>query len=293
MQKETLESIDRTFIKCFEMPYSEFEELDYDEQQRLFREYHKKHPNKSKDTLVMFGGGDESIFKRVKKGTEICTPNGYFIAGETLEENNKRWEKMKTEGDYLYKLNKIKDKEKLDLKTWLYLFITNTVKVTHPKVVEVESKRTMYVKDSKKNEVYIFKDYNEYKNYFLMYLDDISDDVIDLAIYTRSSKGQIIAFKGLCEHIIIKKKINDFYNSITEEQINEIHAKGKLTPLEAVQMWESLDLCIEGNKSLLCKNRCEYFNKNCHDCLMEKASHKLEHDKIEYDLDKKLIKSNK
>ena len=65
----------------------------------------------------------------------------------------------------------------------------------------------MYVKDSKKNEVYVFRNYDEYKDYFLMYLDSIEEDVIDLAIYTRGSKGQIIALKELCEHIIVKKKI--------------------------------------------------------------------------------------
>ncbi len=120
-----------------------------------------------------------------------------------------------------------------------------------------------------------------------MYLDDIENDVIDLAIYTKGSKGQIVALKGLCEHIIVKKKVNDFYNSITQEQIDEIHSKGKLTPLEAVQLWESYDLCVEGNKGILSKNRCEYFNLNCHDCLMESASHELEHDNIDF----KLVKS--
>ena len=117
-----------------------------------------------------------------------------------------------------------------------------------------------------------------------MYLDDIEDDVIDLAIYTRGSKGQIVALKRLCEHIIVKKKVNDFYNSITQEQIDEIHSKGKLTPLEVVQLWESHDLCIEGNKTISSKNRCKYFNQKCHECLMEEASHELEHDNIDFKL---------
>lgn len=171
---------------------------------------------------------------------------------------------------------------KLDFKTWLYLIFTKTLRVEHIPVVEVEKKRQMYVKDSQKNEAYVFKDYDEYKRFFLMYLDNIEDDVIDLAIYTRGSKGQIVALKGLCEHIIVKKQVNNFYNSITQEQIDEIHAKGKLTPLEIVQLWESYDLCVEGNKTVLSKNRCKYFNQNCHECLMETASHKLEHDNIDF-----------
>ena len=185
--------------------------------------------------------------------------------------------------DYSSNIPKENNKlSKLDFKTWLYLYITKTLRVEHIPVVEVEKKRQMYVKDSQKNEAYVFKDYDEYKRFFLMYLDNIEDDVIDLAIYTRGSKGQIVALKGLCEHIIVKKQINNFYNSITQEQIDEIHAKGKLTPLEIVQLWESYDLCVEGNKTVLSKNRCKYFNKNCHECLMETASHKLEHDNIDF-----------
>ena len=185
--------------------------------------------------------------------------------------------------DYSSNIPKENNKlSKLDFKTWLYLYITKILRVEHIPVVEVEKKRQMYVKDSQKNEAYVFKDYDEYKRFFLMYLDNIEDDVIDLAIYTRGSKGQIVALKGLCEHIILKKQVNNFYNSITKEQIDEIHAKGKLTPLEIVQLWESYDLCVEGNKTVLSKNRCKYFNQNCHECLMETASHKLEHDNIDF-----------
>ena len=180
------------------------------------------------------------------------------------------------------KLDKVDKPPRLDFKTWLYLYITKALRVEHIPVVEVEEKRRMDVKDSKKNEVYIFKNYDEYKKFFLMYLDNIEDDVIDLAIYTRGSKGQIVALKGLCEYIIVKKKVNAFYNSITQNQIDEIHTKGKLTPLEVVQLWESHDLCIEGNKTISSKNRCKYFNQNCHECLMETASHKLEHDNIDF-----------
>ena len=198
--------------------------------------------------------------------------------------------KSKEVEDIIHLQKKNNKAPRLDFKTWLYLYITKTLIVEHTTIVEVEEKRRMYVNDSKKNEVYIFKDYDEYKKFFLMYLDNVEDDVIDLAIYTRGSKGQIVALKGLCEHIIIKKQINSFYNSITKEKIDEIHAKGKLTPLEAVQLWESLDLCVEGSKSILSKNRCEYFNENCHECLMETASHKLEHDNIDFKTTNSVVK---
>lgn len=242
-----------------------------------------------KDVLIMIGGESET-YKRVSKGDRVKTKDGYFIAGETPEENKKRWEQELEETDKrLEKINnrlekEIKKSTKLDFKTWLYLYITHAIRVEHPPVIDVEDKRTMYVKDSKKNEVFVFRNYDEYKNYFLMYLDNIEEDVIDLAIYTKGSKGQVIALKGLCEHIIVKKKINDFYSSITQEKIDEIHAKGKLTPLEVVQMWESFDLCVEGSKSIFSKSRCQYFDYKCHECLMESASHKLEHDPIEFEL---------
>ncbi len=244
---------------------------------------------KNKDVLIMIGRESET-FKRASEGDRIKTKDGYYIAGETGKENMNRWEqnllesekKLKRLNDKLKK--EVKKSTKLDFKTWLYLYTTRAVRIEHPPVIDVEDKRTMYVKDSKKNEVYVFRNYDEYKDYFLMYLDSIEEDVIDLAIYTRGSKGQIIAFKKLCEHIIVKKKTNDFYSSITQEKIDKIHAKGKLTPLEAVQMWESFDLCVEGSKSVFSKSRCQYFAYKCHECLMESASHKLEHDPIEFEL---------
>lgn len=288
MNKTTKENINKEFIRTLGISYDEYEKLDFDEQQKLIREYHKKNPSKEKETLVMIGGGDESIFIRVPKGKKILTPNGYIIAGETLEENKARWEQKINETENRWQqLNKrqtkeIRKKQRLDFKTWLYLYITHAIKVEHPLVCDLKTKRTMNVKDSKKNEVYIFNNYEEYRNFYLMYLNNIDDNIIDLAIYTRSSKGHIIALKRLCEHIIVKKKINEFYEALTPEIIEEIHSKGKLTPLEAVQLWESNNLCIEGSKTIHSKCRCDYFNYNCHECLMETASHKLEHDPIDF-----------
>ena len=181
---------------------------------------------------------------------------------------------------------------RLDFRTRLFLHLTKAVKTEHIPVVEGKNKKVMDIKDSKPNEIYIFKNYDEYKNFFLMYLNEINNDLINLAIYTRGSKGQIIALKGLCERIIVKRQVKEFYNSITQEQINDIHLKGKLTPLEAVSQWKSFDLCIEGSKTNFSKSRCEYFDYNCNECLMETASHQLEYDKINFSLDNSIIKEN-
>ncbi len=39
---------------------------------------------------------------------------------------------------------------RLDFKTWLFLHIMNVIKVEHIPVVDVDEKRTMFVRDSKK-----------------------------------------------------------------------------------------------------------------------------------------------
>ena len=38
------------------------------------------------------------------------------------------------------------------------------------------------------------------------------------------------------------------------------------------------------------KNICEYFNENCHECLMETASHKLEHNNIDFKTNNSVVK---
>ena len=52
-------------------------------------------------------------------------------------------------------MKKIIDKKanstsRLDFKTWLFLHIMNVIKVEHIPVVDVDEKRTMFVRDSKK-----------------------------------------------------------------------------------------------------------------------------------------------
>ncbi len=170
----------------------------------------------------------------------------------------------------------------LDLKTSLFLHITKAKIKKHIEIKEVKDKLDLNISESDFNDVYIFDNYNEYRRFFLMYLDNIDDDVINLAIYTTGSKGQIVSLKKLCEHIIIKAQIKRFYASITEEQENEIHKKGKLTPLEIVKVWEDYDLCASGNHISGFESRCNFFEHNCHECLLEIASHKLEHDNIEF-----------
>ena len=84
--------------------------------------------------------------------------------------------------------------KKLDLETKLFLFITGAT-------IEKEKKYTEGI--SKKNSVYIFENYNEFKSYFKKYLnEEVDESLINLAIYTKSKSGHVIALQGLCDRII-------------------------------------------------------------------------------------------
>lgn len=63
--------------------------LDFDKQQELIKEYHKKKKGLRKDntSLMMIGSGENAIFVRVKKGKKIMLFDGTVIkAGMTIEE---------------------------------------------------------------------------------------------------------------------------------------------------------------------------------------------------------------
>lgn len=58
---------------------------------------------------------------------------------------------------------------------------------------------------------------------------------------------------------------------LTQEQIDDIHAKRKITPAEKVKEWEDMGLCAPGDAVGSAAWRCEKF-KNCHDCLVDYTS---------------------
>lgn len=241
---------------------------------------------------VMIGGGDESIIIKVPKGKKILTSYGYIIAGETYEENIKRHEdkwdalskawKEETEKYEKYLLKK----QKPDFRTWLSIKMMNGKIVAHPDVfrANLSEKCKMSINEINPHEVYVFNSHQEFKFYFLMYLNSVNTKEIDSAICIWGKKGQIVAYKGLCEQIIVKKATEEFYASIKQDKIDEIHANGKLTPSEAVEEYESFDLCVPGNAIGSAGYRCDFFGVNCHECLREYASHTLEHDKIDFKL---------
>lgn len=58
---------------------------------------------------------------------------------------------------------------------------------------------------------------------------------------------------------------------LTEEQITDIHARGKITPAEKLKEWEGAGLCAPGDAIGSAAWRCHKF-KNCHDCLVDYAN---------------------
>lgn len=65
------------------------------------------------------------------------------------------------------------------------------------------------------------------------------------------------------------------FKHLTQEQIDDIHARGKITPAEKVKEWEEMDLCAPGDAIGSAAWRCRKFYHNCHDCLVDYAN---EHD---------------
>ncbi len=185
---------------------------------------------------------------------------------------------------------KIKYIFKIGIAASLYLSYAKANIVEHIPVEETKVKKNYYIHTCNKEDVYVFDNYEEYTKFFLMYLNKVDSDIIDLAIFTRGKHGTIIALKGLCEQIIVRIRVADFYNSITKDQIDMIHSKNMLTPLEAVQLWETLNLCVSGPTAGIIHCNCEFFNLDCHECLREYASHKLEHDNMQDYMESKNIK---
>lgn len=65
------------------------------------------------------------------------------------------------------------------------------------------------------------------------------------------------------------------FKPLTAEQIKDIHSRGKITPAEMVEEWESMDLCAPGDAIGSAAWRCRKFKHCCHDCLVDYAN---EHD---------------
>lgn len=91
LNSKTKENISNTLLNTLGISYDEFDKLDFDEQQKIIRQYHKKNSkSKDKSSFVMIGSGEHSTFIRVKNGEKVMIGSGehscFVEAGLTPEE---------------------------------------------------------------------------------------------------------------------------------------------------------------------------------------------------------------
>lgn len=67
------------------------------------------------------------------------------------------------------------------------------------------------------------------------------------------------------------------FKPLTQEQIDDIYSRGKITPEEKVKEWEGMDLCAPGDAIGSAAWRCKKFHRNCHDCLVDYANNSDEY----------------
>lgn len=169
---------------------------------------------------------------------------------------------------------------KLDLRTKLFLYLTG-LNAVEPSMSKIE------ISETKMTDVYVFNSYQEYVDFLKLYLKNIDENLINNAITTTLRGKQIVVLKKLCDNIIIKQRVKEFYESYDQNRISEIHSKGKITPLEKVTEYETYNLCAPSSTIESVRDRCKFFS-NCHDCLLEYATYQEEYDEI----DSKSIKTN-
>ncbi len=90
-------------------------------------------------------------------------------------------------------------------------------------------------------------------------------------------------------HIISKEIVNldmkpdsspyekNYLPTLTQVEIDDIHARGKITPAEMLEEWEDMDLCAPGDAIGSAAWRCRKYHHNCHDCLVDYASQQREY----------------
>lgn len=74
------------------------------------------------------------------------------------------------------------------------------------------------------------------------------------------------------KRLIVSGCVKPTFKHLTQEQIDDIHARGKITPVEKVKEWEGMDLCAPGDAIGSTAWRCRKFHHNCHDCLVDYAN---------------------
>lgn len=156
---------------------------------------------------------------------------------------------------------------KLDMKTKLTLLLFN---------LKVDNNYEYSIEECNKKDIYIFNNYNEFEKYFEENgVFNINRDLLKLCILKKTKTGKILALKQLCNHTITKCRLTQ---KISDIDIDLIHSRGNITPLEKLEEWEYMNQCAPSYELDSVIKRCRYF-KNCSECLREFAFSKREYEK--------------
>lgn len=92
----------------------------------------------------------------------------------------------------------------------------------------------------------------------------------------------------LCKFNLMRKKFNSLEQSrLREMEIEVIHSKGRITPEEKAFEWERAGVCapLEYMGEVSYQSRCNFYSKDCHQCLKDFASYKKSYDPYSDDFD--------
>lgn len=119
--------------------------------------------------------------------------------------------------------------------------------------------------------------YNVYYSYMVGF-PTIMGLVNERKLFTKNSCIDKIIPMELAKQIGLEYIKNERKKVVlTKEQIDEIHSRGNITPLEKVKEWEAIGLCAPGDAIGGAANRCGEFKHNCHNCLVDYANYKSEY----------------
>lgn len=95
---------------------------------------------------------------------------------------------------------------------------------------------------------------------------------IKLDTTSKDKKKEIAQKETTIKKVNTDDYVKPIFKKLTKEQIDNIHARGKITPAEMVKEWEGMDLCTPGDAIGSAAWRCRKFHRNCHDCLVDYAN---------------------
>lgn len=129
--------------------------------------------------------------------------------------------------------------------------------------------------EKRTDEFFISKSLEVITVFYIIFLIILSICLILVFISDRKTTKQLEEQKVEKEKKLIEQGyVRPTFKYLSQEQIDDIHARGKITPAEKVKEWEGMDLCAPGDAIGSAAWRCEKFH-NCHDCLVDYAN---EHD---------------